>query len=156
MTDRVGSGRAGLVLAIAVALLVLLAVVAGVLAATRPAPQLTAGSPEATVQDYLQHVHAHELEDAAALLSAESGCTVTHLEDAYVDRGARIVLRDTRVEGDTARVRVDLVHDEGGLFGGGGWTSEETFELVRDGDRWAVSGTPWPMGFCGADEGNAP
>ncbi|AXH95398.1 hypothetical protein DV701_03990 [Ornithinimicrobium avium] len=140
-------GRAGTVLAVAVAVLVVLAVVAGVLAATRPGPDLPPGSPEATVQDYLSLVHDGDLEAAAELLDPAGACTVEDLHQGYGDPGARMVLRDSRVEGDRASVRIAFVYTDG-PFGADGWESDERFQLVRDGDRWVITGEPWPMYVC--------
>lgn len=156
MTDRVGPGRAGLVLGICVAVLVLIAVMAGVLAATRPGPQLPAGSPEAAVQDYLQRVQDHDLKGAAQLLDPAGGCGEEDLEQAYASRDVRAVLRSTSTDAGGATVRVDLVQGGDGPFGGDGWTDEQTFELVRDGDRWLLTGTPWPLYSCDPGPERAP
>lgn len=152
MADRVGPGRAGLVLAISVAALVLLAVVAGVLAATRPGPELPAGSPEAVVQDYLQRVRAHDPEGAATLLAPESPCGEDNLRQDQGPTDYRAVLRSTKTDTDGATVRVDLVHGGDGPFGGDGWTEEQTFDLVRDGERWLITGVPWPLYSCDKTE----
>ncbi len=146
--QRPGTRRAGVVLVVALVVLVALAVVAAVLAATRTGPQLPSGSPEATVQDYLQLVHDHDLDGAAGLLDPDRGCTVDDLEQAYVERDARMVLRDSDVRGDRATVRIEIVRGSGGPFGVDTWTSEERFDLVRDGDRWVITGEPWPMYTC--------
>lgn len=140
-------GRAGAVLAVAVAVLVVLAVVAGVLATTRPGPDLPPGSPEATVQDYLRLVHDGDLDAAAELLDPAGRCTVEDLDQSYADVDARMVLRDSSVEGDRATVRIAFVHTDGPL-GADTWESDERFELARDGDRWVITGEPWPMYQC--------
>ncbi|OLT20654.1 hypothetical protein BJF81_05195 [Ornithinimicrobium sp. CNJ-824] len=124
------NGRAGKVLAIAVAALVLLAVVAGVVSATRPRTELPAGSPEATVQDYVTAVFSRDMDAAAAHLDPDGDCGVADLELAYVERDARVVLRDVDVDDDRATVRVDLVHTDSAPFGGSEWTQEETFRLT--------------------------
>lgn len=155
MTNQEGSGpgpgrgrggRAGVVLAGAVAVLVVLAVVAAVLASTRPGPELPQGSPEATVGDYVRLVHDGDLEGAAALLDPAGNCTVDDLEQGYVQRDVRMVLRDSQIMGNRAVVEIGVVY--GGPFGGDSYESEERFELVRDGDQWVVGGEPWPMYGC--------
>lgn len=146
------SKRAGIILGIAVAALVLLAVVAGVLSATRDGGALPQGSPEATVQDYLTRVYDRDSEGAVSLLDPAEGCTVEDLEMNQVDRAPRVVLRDSRVDGDRATVRVELVHGEGGPFGGGEWTDEQVFRLRDTGAGWVITDEPWPMFHCGAEE----
>lgn len=139
--------RAGKVLAVVVVILVLLGVVAGVVSATREAPQLPAGTPEATVQDYVTKVYAGDLDGAAALLDPAGSCTVTDLEAAYTDGSMRVVLVDSRVDGDRATVRVALVRSSSTPFADG-YRQEESFRLERAGDGWAISGEPWPMFGC--------
>ena len=135
-------------LAAAVAVLVLLAVVAAVVSATRTGPRLPEGSPEAAVQDYITAVDQGDLAAAAAFLDPDGGCTEDDLEPAGDLSAARDVLRDTSVDGDEADVRVDLVHGGTGLFGGDEFRDEQRFELRRSADGWVITGEPWPMFFC--------
>ncbi|GAA5162208.1 hypothetical protein [Ornithinimicrobium tianjinense] len=144
------SGRAGKVLAVVVGVLVLLAVVAGVISATRERPELPAGSPEATVQDYVTLIYDDDLEGAAELLDPDGSCTVEDLDLAFVDQAARVVLRDTSVDGDRATVRVGLVHPSGSPLGDE-FTQDETFRLVRSPDGWVITGDPWPVYGCGKE-----
>ena len=144
------SGRAGKVLAVVVGVLVLVALVAGVISATRDRPELPAGSPEAVVQDYITRVYADDLEGAVALLDPAGSCTVDDFQFAFVDRAARVVLRDTRVDGDRATVRVGMVRPAGGPLGDE-FTQEETFRLSRAGERWVITGDPWPIYGCGKE-----
>lgn len=137
-------------LAIAVAVLVLLAVGAGVLAALRPGPQLAAGSPEAAVRDYVSALYERDPATAAAQLDPEGSCDEDDLRDVFLDEQARVVLREAVTEDDTARVRVDLVHAGGGPLGGGENREPATFDLRRAGDRWVITGEPWPTFSCGA------
>lgn len=146
----------GRVLAVVVGILVLLAVVAGVLSATRGEGDLPAGSPEAAVQDYVSRVYDRDLEGAAAVLDPEGGCTVEDLERNVHEPDARVVLRSSEVDGDTARVRVELIRGEDGLLGSGEWSQEETFSLVRAQERWVITGEPWPMFSCVAPTGGKP
>ena len=142
------NSRAGTVLAIVVGILVLLAVVAGVYSTTRDGAELPAGSPEAVVQDYVSLVHEEDHEAALALLEPGTRCTVVDLESSYADPGARVVLRDTEVDGDRATVLLAFVRGSDGPFQSE-WTSEETFRLTRtDAGAWAISDVPWPMYEC--------
>lgn len=146
--QRPGDRRAGIVLALTLVVLLVLAVAAAVLASTRSAPQLPAGSPEATVQEYLQLVRDHDLEAAARLLAPDGPCTVEDLDQGYIDQDTRVVLRQSRTSGDEASVLIEMVHGSGGLFGLDTWTSQDPFTLAREGDRWVITGEPWPMYSC--------
>lgn len=136
-------------LAIAVAVLVVLAVVAGVLAALRPGPELPGGSPEARVRDYVAALYERDPGRAVRQLDPDGLCTEGDLRDVFLDERARVVLRESTTEGGTARVRVDLVHAGEGPFGGGENREPVTFDLRRDGDRWVITGEPWPTFSCG-------
>lgn len=136
-------------LVVAVAALVLLAVGAGVFAALRPGPQLAAGSPEATVRDYVAALYEHDPATAAEQLDPDGRCDEDDLQGVFLDGRARVVLRESVTEGDTARVRVDLVHSGGGPLGGGENREPATFELRRTADRWVITGEPWPTFSCG-------
>ena len=149
------TNRAGLVLAGAVAVLVLLAVVAGVLSATREGPRLPEGSPEAAVQDYLTAVAEGDEAAAAAVLDPQGECGEDDLRDRGRRSTGRIVLRDVEVDGDEADVEVEIVYGGEGPFGGGEWREEIRFDLRRDADRWLITGEPWPMFGC-LDERPAP
>lgn len=148
--------RAGRVLAVVVGALVLLAVVAGVLSATQGERALPAGSPEAAVQDYLTLLYDADVEGAVELLDPADGCTAEDLERSFFEPDARVVLRSSRVSGETATVRVDLVHGDGGLLGTDGWTQDETFRLTASEGRWLVSADSWPLHGCPDRPGERP
>lgn len=136
-------------LALAVAALVVLAVGAGILAALRTGPELAAGSPEARVRDYVVALYERDPARAAAQLDPDGRCEEADLRAVYLDGQARVVLRDSTTDGSTARVGVDLVHTGGGPFGGGESREPLTFDLRRSGDRWVITGEPWPTFSCG-------
>lgn len=140
--------RANRVLAVAVVGLLLLAVVAAVLAQTRDRPRFTEGTPEATVQAYLQAVVAGDGEEAVRHLDPEVGCTASQVEEGWVGPGVRVVLRDSSTDGDRARARVDVITPSGGLLDPGEWTDRQTFELRRVDGEWLITGSPWPTYDC--------
>lgn len=140
--------RANRILAAAVAGLLVIAVVAVVVSATRPRAQFEEGSPEAAVQSYLEAVWAGDGQGALEHLEPDTGCTATDLEQGYVDDRARVVLRDSRRDGDTAVIEVELVRSGGGPFGGDEWSETETFRLVEGAAGWLITGSPWPAFGC--------
>ncbi|WP_131104314.1 hypothetical protein [Ornithinimicrobium sufpigmenti] len=142
------SDRPTRILLAAVAGLLLLAVVAAVLSATRADPGYAEGSPEAAVQSYAVAAVAKDGEEAVRHLDPAAGCTAQHVEESWVRPGARVVLRDTSVDGDRATVRLDVVSASGGPFDASEWTNEETLELRQVDGEWLVTGTPWPLYTC--------
>src|SRR5699024_339490 len=100
-------GRAGKVLAIAVAALVLLALGAVVGSVLRRRAVRPAGSPEPTRQAYVTAVCSRDLDAAASHLDPDGTCDLYVLGTAWVERDVRVVLRDVDVDGDRATVGVD-------------------------------------------------
>jgi phage tail protein X len=143
------TSRPNRVLAIVVGVVAVLAVVAAVLSATRPVADYAPGTPEGVVQSYLSAVLDGDPQQAAGLLAEDSPCAIDDLDQAYTPEGVRVVLRDTRVTGDTAQVRVDVVTPSGGPLDGSEYSEEHTFRLTRSGGGWRIEGSPWPMYACG-------
>ena len=141
--------RPNLVVAAAVGLVAVLAVVAGILSATRHAPTVEPGTPVAVVQAYLAAVIDADHETAVAQLSGESPCTVDDFDRAYLPQGVRVVLRDSRIDGDSAQVRVDVITSTGGPFDTSEYSEKVTFRLTRASGAWLITGSPWPMYQCG-------
>ena len=143
------TSRPNLVVAAVVGLVALLAVVAGIVSATRHAPSFEPGTPEAVVQAYLAAVIDADAETAVAQLSADSPCTVDDLDRAFRTQDVRVVLRDSRIDGDTAQVRVDVIMSTGGPLDTSEYSERVTFRLTRAGGAWLITGSPWPMYLCG-------
>lgn len=136
-------------LVVIVAGIVVLAAIAGVVAALRPVGDFEPGTPEATVQDYIQAVMDGDTESAAGLFASGSSCDADDIDRDRTDQPARVGLRSTDVEDGTAQVEVEIVFSSaGGPFDTYEYSQEETFELVREGDRWLITDEPWPMFFC--------
>ena len=143
------TGRPNLVVATVVGIVAVIAVVAGIVSASRHAPTYAPGTPVAVVQAYLTAVIDADHRAAAARLSTESPCTVDDLDRAFLPEGVRVVLRDSRTDGDTAQVRVDVIRSTGGPFGMSEYSEKVTFRLARAGGAWLITGSPWPMYECG-------
>jgi hypothetical protein len=139
------------VLLIVVVVAAAVAAVAGVLAATRPVTEYDRGTPEGAVQAYVRAVIDGDHDEAARFLADGSPCTVTDLDRAYLPDGVRVVLRQARITGDSARVEVDVVVSSAEPFGGSEYTEEHTFRLTGAGAGWLVTGEPWPMYGCGRE-----
>ncbi|MFX0537224.1 hypothetical protein ACQBAT_06215 [Ornithinimicrobium sp. Y1847] len=135
--------RATTRLALAVSGLLLLAVIAGILASTRT-PSTPEGSPEATVQAYARAIFANDNEAVVAQLSPDTECnpdTLTY----WVDSRSRVVLRDSRITGEYARVDIEIVNQDTGMIGSAPSGDRQTIDLERVDGRWVITGEPWPI-----------
>ncbi len=142
------------VLAIFVGSVVLLAVLAGVVAANRTAPDLDPKTPEGVVQAYLQAVFDGDYPVAAAQLSPRSGCDVSDVASAYAPQSARVVLDRSVVEGDQAVVTVDVTEGSGdGPFESSGYTHKERITVQRESGVWMITGSPWLLSPCSSTKG---
>ncbi|HEX7805402.1 MAG TPA: hypothetical protein VF413_04505 [Cellulomonas sp.] len=142
------------VLAAVVGVVVVLAAIAGVVAARRTAPTLDPNTPQGVVQEYLRAVLDGDYPAAAKLLSSTSGCTLSDVSSATVSGSARIVLKDTVVDGDTAVVSVDVTEGaDNGPFADSGYTHTERITAERDTGVWKISGSPWLLHPCGSTKG---
>lgn len=157
--------RATRILAAVVGALVLLAVVAAVVASTRQPAEQPEGSPERAVQDYVRAIYDGDTDVALDLLSPDTGCEVTDLDEGYVDRDVRVVLGEAKVDGggsgidapdgSTARVTIDLVNGDDGPIQVDEWREEQILHLERIDGTWRLTGVPWPAYRCdGSEQGS--
>ncbi len=130
---------------------VAVAVAAAFFASTRPATTRDSTTPEGTVQAYLSAVLDGDTRRAAGYLSAESPCDIEDLDNATVLNTARVDLVDTVVDGQSARVVVDLAASSDGGPLDTFPTESHTFRLTRSGQGWLLVGQPWPLYDCGGD-----
>ena len=129
---------------------VVVAIVAAALAtdaaATRDRVELESGTPESVVQDYAEAVLDHD-DETAARWFADAERDVEDLDRSFVEDDVRVLLRDVRSSGDTARVDVVVISASGDLLSTE-WSEEHTFRLRRTGADWLISGAPWPVFDC--------
>lgn len=142
------------VLFIIVGGIVVLAVVAGVVAALRPVEDFEAGTPEASVQGFLRAVIEGEEAAAERYLATDSECSASDVEEARTADSARVVLRESETENGTARVSVEIVSSSsGGPFEADEYSRNRTFDLVQEGGEWRLEDVPWPLFSCRGEEG---
>lgn len=131
----------GLILGVAIVAALVVAL------SSRPPATYSAGSPEAALQAYLLAWQANDLDAAYAALSEQVHGVITAADYRMMagnwsvgradDR--RIVLTDSHVNGD--RARLDLRIDElssGGGVGGNVWSRETSVALVRESGAWRI------------------
>jgi len=141
--------RPNRILGVVVGGIIVVAVVTAVFAATRPVTTRDSGTPDGAVQAYLSAVLKGDNEEAAGFLAPDSRCDVQDLDRTNVVEAARVDLIDTEIDGDSARVTVEVSFSSGGGPFQGSATEDHTFRLSRSGDRWLLVGLPWPLYDCG-------
>ena len=144
-----GITRSGLVLGIVGVLLAVLVAVAIVLA-LQPPDQFDAGTPEATVQDYLQAVIDSDQTAAAGLMTPDlvKRCGSDLSQIRRSPGSFRAVILDTEPLGDDLIVNIEITEGSGsGLFGDS-WSFDESLILIQVGDEWLIAEAPWPI-YCG-------
>lgn len=144
-----GPTRSGVVLAIIGAVVVAAVVVALVLA-LQPPKELDPGTPEATVQSYLQAVIDEDQAEAVHLLTPDlvKRCGADLGQFRHSPDSFRAVIVDTGSYDNRMAVNVEITEGAGsGLFGDS-YTFEETLILEQVGDDWLIAEAPWPI-YCG-------
>ena len=122
-------------------------VAVAIVIAIQPPLEFDRGTPEGTVQAYFQAVLDEDEELAFSYLDEHLGTVCSGREFGYVTpSSARIVIAQTEITGNQARVDVVITESWGeGPFGGGSNTFDETLVMTRHGDRWLISRAPWPI-----------
>ncbi|UZX03331.1 hypothetical protein F8G81_12470 [Arthrobacter sp. CDRTa11] len=115
----------------------------------RGAPQeLDESTPAGVVQRYSTAVITGDTATADTFLTEEARGRC----NGYFGppEATRVVLVSTSERGDSATVRVSIVHSSpGGPFGPSEFEMEEAFSLVKDGGRWKVNQAPYQLMSCG-------
>ncbi|MEN8234406.1 MAG: hypothetical protein ABFR89_05730 [Actinomycetota bacterium] len=134
-----------IVLVVIAAVTVILVAVA-IVVAIQPPPVFDPATPEGTVQAFYQ-----------ALLDADEDLALTYVEedllhDCYMrdlvhvmPDNAHIVIANTEIDGDEARVDIVITETWGGGPFGGSDTFDEMLYMTRSGDGWLITRTPWPL-----------
>ena len=132
-----------------------------VVALAREPVQLDPGTPEGTVQEYLQAISDEDYSSAFEVLDPDGfeGCSTADLarsaprdpftatlgfsEDA--ERFRPIDESDPSASGEFVSVDVTLRFGTGGVFGGS-WDQYETFYLISEDGSWWITDdpNPWP------------
>lgn len=131
-------------------LVVVIAVVAVIVAVSSgdSVKKLDSASPQGVVQKYLQHITDGRNDLAADHFSSGSKCTAEDIDRAYVSDSLQISLLKTKIDNETAIVKVSISYQSSVL--GDDMTSEsKTFRLKLENGQWKISGIPWPLYDCG-------
>jgi hypothetical protein len=153
MTQKGTSNTVLLVIGVVVALIVVVAVVF----ALQPPTQFDPSTPEGTAQGYFEAINDVD-EDLARTFMTNELRLACDGEWWFYERGSanRVVITDTEIDGDTARIKVNIAVSYGeGPFNGGSYDQDETLVMVSEGDLWLISKPTWPMDpyACGERSG---
>lgn len=141
---------------VAIGVLVALLVVVAVFFAVQPPTQFAADTPEGTAQGYFEAVNDHDQDAAESFMTEElqGNCRWDwwfHEENP----SSRVVITDTEIGADTARVDVKITASYGEEpFGGSSYDNDETMIMVRHADIWLISEPVWPMDPYSCGEGD--
>ncbi len=139
------------------AFLVILLVVSIIVALLEREEPLTAGTPEAAVQQFLRAAESEDLAVAFYSLSAalQEECSLEEFGGrSYPTRNqlgdARVTLEKSQVIDDTAFVTVRISQFRGsGPFGTSESTFEQRYSLLKEEGEWKIAEYPWPFFNCG-------
>lgn len=126
-----------------------LVVAASLLAGRTPEP-LDPGTPEGTVQGYLQAVAERDFVAAHRYLDPTLGekCSVSDFRAAYLPERWSATIDSVELAGTETVVTVSIEESYGGPFDGGSYVHDEILYLETGADGWRLSQSPWPAFYC--------
>jgi len=105
-----------------------------------------AGSPEATVQSYLQAMVDRDNDRALSYFEPETKCDASDLDRQYLSPDLTADLLDSSITADRAQVKIRIRYADNDLFGG--WSEDHSIGLTRISGMWKITGVPWPLFEC--------
>jgi hypothetical protein len=140
-------GAASNLILITIGVFVTLLVAGSVFLALQPPTEFDPNTPQGTAQGYFQAVDDGDDDRAESFMTDDlrRACDGRWwYED--MESANRVVVTDTRIDGDTASVDVDITISYGEEpFGGGTYDHDEAITMERFGDVWLISKPIWPM-----------
>ncbi len=120
----------------------ILAITAGIVFNASGPAEYDAGTPEATVQKYVQAVLDEDFDSADSLLTAAA---VKQCKDSYFQSQdvQRVRISDSRTSSDEATIEVDITQQNRDDPFAGEYSVTDRFLLERDGADWKISSVPW-------------
>jgi len=105
-----------------------------------------AGSPEATVQSYLQAMVDRDNDRALSYFEPGTKCDSSDLDRQYLSPDLTADLLDSSITADRAQVKIRIRYADNDLFGG--WSEDHSIGLTRISGMWKITGVPWPLFEC--------
>ncbi|MCX6022360.1 MAG: hypothetical protein NTZ05_11650 [Chloroflexi bacterium] len=121
------------------------------LARERNPVQYPENTPQGVVQRYLQALSDGRYREAEAYISdSVKNRAPNPYKPSYPpsppERSYRVVLQDTKMDGDIARVTVAVSRaGGGGPFGDSGYTNTTVFELRQENGAWRIISPEYPI-----------
>lgn len=136
------------VLAIIGGLAVLAVILTVVVGGRAPAP-LSPGTPEATVQTFVQAM----IDGDVSLAEEQLATTLSddcrrQLRNAWIDDSVRVALDDVDINGDRATVTATIQTGSSGLFDSYRGSNDSIYELVLESGDWRIDHAGWPYFYC--------
>jgi hypothetical protein len=149
-------GTASTIILIAIGASVAVLVAASIFFALQPPTQLDPDTPEGTAQGYFQAVSDGDEDLAESFMTADLARSCDgHWWYEDIGSTSRVVITGTKIDGDTAKVEVDITVSYGDEpFGGGSYDQDETVTMERFGAAWLISRPIWPMDRYACSESN--
>ena len=141
--------RSGLRVLALLGALVVAALIVGVAVSVDRSPRsFKPGTPEAVVQEYVGHILAGRVPQAAALFTDPERCAAA-LAQAPSANDTRAHLVNTTLLDNTAYVVIRFETESDSLFIDDSFGWQATFALERAGAEWKLLQAPWPNSMCG-------
>lgn len=135
-------------LAVLITAVLVTAVIAAIFSGNS-AKTLSPGSPEKTVQEYLQALTDGRNDLAVKRLSKNSSCTVEDIDRVYIWSSPQITLLKSEITGNSAIVQVSIEHRTNIFMDSGIMNEQPNYRLIKEKSQWKISGIPWPLYDCG-------
>jgi hypothetical protein len=140
-------GIASNAILIAIGVSVALLVAVSIFFALQPPTEFDPHSPQGAAQGYYRAIEDRDDELAETFMTDELAQSCDgHWWYDDMESSNRVVITSTKIDGDTARVDVDITISYGDdPFDGGSYDQQETLTMVHIGDVWLISRPVWPM-----------
>ena len=140
-------GAASNMILITIGVAIALLVTVSIFFALQPPTEYDSNTPQGTAQGYFKAVNDGDEVRAESFMTGDlqKSCDGRWWYEG-TETASRVVITDTKIDGNTARVEVDITVSYGDEpFGGGSYDQDETITMERVGDVWLISKPIWPM-----------
>lgn len=111
--------------------------------------RLDPGTPEATVQTFVQAMIDGDVSLAEEQLSTTlSDDCRRQLRNAWIDDSVRVALEDVEIDDDVATVTANIQTGSSGLFDSYRGSNDSIYELVLESGEWRIVHAGWPYFYC--------
>ena len=140
-------GAASNMILVTIGVAVTLLIAVSVVFALQPPTQFDPNTPQGTAQGYFQAINDGDDDQAESFMTEDlrTSCDGRWWYEGR-ESASRVVITGTKIDGDTAKVDVDITISYGDEpFGGGSYDQDETITMEHVGGVWLISRPIWPM-----------